>query len=295
LCLVSRDGEPPDRLKPQRGLPMVPSMVRPTIRPHVSLPPASRRSRGSLMPSRPSLTPSRSIRSRAMRPPSAAAVHLPTRSRHRRRPGRTTLLIGGATVLIAGTGAALASATAQRAVRRLMMRVVMRRPEMLVRPEALDELTGLANRPETVRLLADALHRARVRSRRLAVLYVDIDDFSECNDAYGEPAGDHVLQVSAARMQAQLRSGDVVCRIGGDDFLVIMEPAGPDHMITRIGQRIVDAIAQPITYDGESILISASIGISVASEGETEPGELVSEAKGAVDRARASGTHIGKH
>jgi diguanylate cyclase (GGDEF)-like protein len=201
-------------------------------------------------------------------------------------------MIGGAVVLIAAAGAALASPTMRRLARRLMMQLAERRQETFAHPGTLDELTGLANRPEAMRLLTEALEQAQAQGSRVGVLHVDIDDFTDCVETYGAAAGDHVLQVSAARLQAQLRSGDVVCRIGADDLLVIMQAAPPNHVVTRIGQRIAEALAQPITYDGETILITATMGISVAKDGVAEPDELVSQATGALNEARASGTHV---
>jgi diguanylate cyclase (GGDEF)-like protein len=204
-----------------------------------------------------------------------------------RRPQTRTVVIAGGAVCVAAIGIAAMPMT-RRAIRRL----TARRRQRFISPVGLDELTGLPNRAEAERMLGAALDRGRARGRRVALLYVDLDDFKLCNDTYGSEAGDHVLQVTAARMQAQLRSGDTVCRFGSDDFVVVMESAGPDHMVTRVGERISDAIAQPITFEGETILVGASIGVAVAVNGEAEIDELVAHADAAVDRARASGRHI---
>jgi diguanylate cyclase (GGDEF)-like protein len=204
-----------------------------------------------------------------------------------RRPGtRTMLLVGGACVVAAAGIAALPI------TRRTMRRLATKRRQRLVTPVGLDELTGLPNRAEGERILGAALERGRARGRRVAVLYLDLDDFKLCNDTYGSEAGDHILQVTAARMQAQVRSGDTVCRLGGDDFMVIMESAGPDHTITRVAERISDAIAQPITFEGETMLVGASIGVAVAVNGDCETDELVAHDDAAVDRARAAGRHV---
>jgi diguanylate cyclase (GGDEF)-like protein len=204
------------------------------------------------------------------------------------RPDTTTMIvIGGAAVAIAAIGIAALPLT-----RRTFRRFAAKRRTKFVTPVGLDELTGLPNRSEAERMLGAALERGRARGRRVALLYVDIDDFKLCNDTYGSAAGDHILQVTAARMQAQLRSGDTVCRLAGDDFVVIMESAGPDHMVTRVGERISDSVAQPISFEGETILVSASIGVAVAVNGEGEIDELIAHGDAAVDRARAAGRHV---
>ena len=206
-----------------------------------------------------------------------------------RRPStKTMIIVGGAACAVAAAAGIAAMPITRRAFRRL----TERRRQHMIGPMGLDGLTGLPNRDEAERMLGAALERGRARGRRVALLYVDVDDFKVCNDTYGAPAGDHVLQVTAARMQAQLRSGDTVCRLGGDDFVVIMESAGPDHMVTRVGERIAEAIAQPITYEGETIMVGASIGVAVAVNGEAEVDELIAHGDAAVDRARAAGRHV---
>jgi len=204
-----------------------------------------------------------------------------------RRPQTRTIVIAGGAVCVVAAGIAAMPVT-RRAIRRL----ANRRRQHFINPVGLDELTGLPNRAEAERMLGAALDRGRARGRRVALLYVDLDDFKLCNDTYGSEAGDHVLQVTAARMQAQLRSGDTVCRLGSDDFVVIMESAGPDHMVTRVGERISDAVSQPITFEGETILVGASIGVAVAVNGEAEIDELIAHGDAAVDRARAAGRHV---
>jgi diguanylate cyclase (GGDEF)-like protein len=212
----------------------------------------------------------------------------------RHRPSTKTLVIAGvATCAVAGVAALPATRRVFRSLTTTWLdRRQQKRRRATVTPIGLDELTGLSNRAEGERMLGAALERGKARGRRVAVLYVDLDDFKLCNDTYGTDACDHVLQVSAARMQAQLRSGDTVCRLGGDDFLVIMESAGPDHTVSRIAERISDAIAQPISFEGETILVGGSVGIAVAVNGESGVDDLIAHADSAVDRARAAGRHV---
>jgi diguanylate cyclase (GGDEF)-like protein len=155
-----------------------------------------------------------------------------------------------------------------------------------------DSLTGLPNRAESERLLAAALaggaSEALADGSREGLLFVDLDYFKDVNDTYGHHAGDHVLQVCAARMAAEVRAGDTVCRLGGDEFVVILQPAEADVVVVDIGQRIVDAIGRPITFQGNEMRVGASVGVAVAN-GRAAPEELLNRADRAAYRAKAAG------
>jgi diguanylate cyclase (GGDEF)-like protein len=209
--------------------------------------------------------------------------------------GRTGRIIGmilhhRRAVIVIGAGAIAAAAIP--VTRAALKKLDERRRYRMVADGTIDELTGLPNRAEAERMLGEMLEKGKTKGRRVALIYLDLDDFAQCNATFGAAAGDHVLQVTAARIQAQLRSGDTVCRLGGDDFVVLMEPAGPDHLLSRIGERIVDSIAQPISYDGEAMMVSASCGVAVAINGEGEAGAMITQGSRAIDRARASGRHV---
>ena len=157
-----------------------------------------------------------------------------------------------------------------------------------------DSLTGLANRPEAERLLTAALERAAASDvpRRVGLLFVDLDHFKEVNDTHGHHAGDHVLQVSAARMVAEVRETDTVCRLGGDEFVVILDPAESDPVVTAIGHRIVSAVGRSITYGAHELRVGASVGVAVTTgtgDAAADTEDLLTRADHAVYRAKAAG------
>ena len=107
-----------------------------------------------------------------------------------------------------------------------------------------DSLTGLPNRSEAEALVIGALEDAHRNGTRVAVLFVDLDRFKECNDALGHRAGDHVLQVAADRMCGVVRPADTVCRLGGDEFVILLAPAESAEHVCTIAERVVAALGR---------------------------------------------------
>src|SRR5690349_20646551 len=120
-----------------------------------------------------------------------------------------------------------------------------------------DALTGLGNRRIFTDRLAQAFARARRTERHLALLFVDLDDFKAVNDRFGHDAGDALLQEVAARLNRCVRGGDTVCRLGGDEFTVIMEDANAGEAAV-LARRIVDALAETFVLGGHSVAVTAS-------------------------------------
>ncbi len=202
----------------------------------------------------------------------------------RRRPSAASIAGAG----LALTAAALALPLTRWTVHRLAERHTRRGRE----ERGLDALTGLPNQAEANWWLNIRLQRARSRSHRLALMVLDINDFADCNDMYGREVGDHVLQVTGARMQAQLRTGDMVCRTGSDTFMVIMDAIGPDHLVAKVGERIMAAVAEPISYHGEPIAVTASLGFALSQERDSSPELLLDRADRALIQAKAAGRSI---
>ena len=198
-----------------------------------------------------------------------------------------------ATSTLVGTGLALALAAAAVPVaRRTAARLAERRNRVVEEDRGLDPLTGLPNRAEALWWLDTRLQRAQSRSHRLALMVLDLDDFTECNEIYGREVGDHVLQVTAARMQAELRTGDMVCRSGNDTFMVIMDAIGPDHLVAKVGQRVVAAVAEPISYHGEPVAVTASLGFALSQDRDRNSSLLLDRADRALIQAKASHRNI---
>jgi diguanylate cyclase (GGDEF)-like protein/PAS domain S-box-containing protein len=100
----------------------------------------------------------------------------------------------------------------------------------------------------------------------VAVLFIDIDDFKLVNDAYGHAVGDLVLVELGARLQASVRESDTVARVGGDEFLMILDNVHNKANVSLIAQKVVDCISQPYKIDGHQIRITVSIGISLTEK-----------------------------
>jgi diguanylate cyclase (GGDEF)-like protein/PAS domain S-box-containing protein len=134
-----------------------------------------------------------------------------------------------------------------------------------------DPLTGLPNRRMLNGRLYEAVARACRNGQPLAVLFIDLDEFKPINDTYGHAAGDAVLIATARRLGGAVRQRDSVGRLGGDEFLVILEEAGTMADIIRSAERIKAAIAESIQVDGATVTVQPSIGVCVAERPATDP------------------------
>ncbi len=151
-----------------------------------------------------------------------------------------------------------------------------------------DQLTGLPNRY----LLHDRLQLACQRSARegkqLAVLYLDVDDFKSTNDLLGHAGGDALLKQFGQRLQSQVRASDTVARVGGDEFVVLMEGfLSLDHL-RSVADKIVEAMQPPFALADRSVHVSASIGVATALPSRTWE-ELLHAADSAMYEAKAAG------
>jgi diguanylate cyclase (GGDEF)-like protein len=207
-----------------------------------------------------------------------------------RKPSTSTLVASGLTLALA----AAALPPVRRSIGRLAQRARLgglagwRRDRSDGDQRGLDTLTGLPNRGEAIWWLNIRLQRAQARSHRLALMVLDLNDFTDCNEVYGREVGDHVLQVTATRIQAELRTGDMVCRAGNDTFMVIMDAIGPDHLIAKVGQRVVASVAEPISYHGEPVAVTASLGFALSQDRDRNSALLLDRADRALIQAKAS-------
>ncbi len=153
-----------------------------------------------------------------------------------------------------------------------------------------DELTGLPSRG----LMTDRLRQALVQLRRshgaLSLAFLDLDGFKDVNDSQGHAVGDRLLTEVARRLQASVREGDTVARFGGDEFVVLMlnHEAQPAHDPQL--HRLLHAAADPVTIDGQSVQVSASIGVCVCyPEGDADADQIIRQADHAMYAAKMAG------
>lgn len=125
-----------------------------------------------------------------------------------------------------------------------------------------DPLTGLANRILLDERLERALSRAVRHRRDVVVLLIDLNDFKPINDRYGHAAGDDLLRTQADRMRLLLRDTDTLARIGGDEFVAVLEDLEPKADITRVIDAMATALSTPWMWEGKTITVSGSIGLA---------------------------------
>ncbi len=152
-----------------------------------------------------------------------------------------------------------------------------------------DVLTSLPNRL----LLQDRLDRAIALAQRdhhhLAVVFLDLDHFKAINDSLGHDVGDGLLQAVADRLTGAVRAADTVARMGGDEFVLLLEQAGSAEDIGRTAQKILTALAVPIDLAGEALRITTSLGIATFPEDGQDALTLLKHADTAMYAAKAEG------
>jgi len=147
-----------------------------------------------------------------------------------------------------------------------------------------DPLTGLGNRAAFL----EGLERSLATGEPVAVLFVDLDDFKRVNHRQGHAAGDWALRVCGRRLQSCVRGEDVVARIGGDEFVILVRGADAGEHATDVARRVIDLMSFPFTVDGYSVQLGASVGIAV-SDGAAVSSELVARADAAMYQAKRGG------
>jgi diguanylate cyclase (GGDEF)-like protein/PAS domain S-box-containing protein len=152
-----------------------------------------------------------------------------------------------------------------------------------------DDLTGLPNRAAFMDDIARAAQQARVRGSRFGLLFLDLDGFKEINDSLGHDAGDELLQEVGARVRRCLRQADRLARFGGDEFLVLIDPARRRRDVETVTRKILKAVATPLKLHGLMTTVSASIGIAMYPDDGDDPQRLLKNADAAMYLAKQNG------
>jgi diguanylate cyclase (GGDEF)-like protein len=171
-------------------------------------------------------------------------------------------------------------------------RKLQRANEELRRRAFVDPLTGLPNRLLFEERLEHALARVDSgRGRRIAVLFVDLDGFKPVNDSFGHAVGDVVLKEVATRLRGAAREGDTLARIGGDEFVLLMERVATPADCARLAEDVLQSVRKPFDVAGRPVAISASIGIVIHPD-QGQRDKLIANADAAMyaaKRARGNG------
>ena len=151
-----------------------------------------------------------------------------------------------------------------------------------------DPLTLLANRALFRDRVEHALATGKRRQLRVAVIFVDLDNFKKINDSLGHGEGDRVLRNTANRLSKCTRTVDTVARLGGDEFAVLVEDASDEAQVEEVARRIVESLKEPFAFLDSSLRVAASVGIAFAEDGEGVE-ELMRNADVAMYQAKARG------
>jgi diguanylate cyclase (GGDEF)-like protein/PAS domain S-box-containing protein len=152
-----------------------------------------------------------------------------------------------------------------------------------------DALTDLPNRLLLNERLEQAIRRAERHGSQLAVIFLDLDNFKHINDSLGHPAGDRLLQIVANYLQESIRQEDTVARIGGDEFVVLMEDIGRPANAGIAAEKLMSIFDAPVELEGRDIAVTASLGVSLYPRDGVEPAMLLRNADAAMYRAKAEG------
>ena len=151
-----------------------------------------------------------------------------------------------------------------------------------------DPVTGLPNRAALTDRLAQALLALERRPGRVALLFIDLDDFKAINDARGHDSGDRVLAEVGRRLGRVARRSDTIARLGGDEFVMLCTDLHPSDDLRLLSDRLLHALRTPID-DGQNLVVTASLGAVATSDPSADPGQLLQRADIAMYAAKRGG------
>jgi diguanylate cyclase (GGDEF)-like protein/PAS domain S-box-containing protein len=152
-----------------------------------------------------------------------------------------------------------------------------------------DPLTGLPNRLLLADRLGQGIAGAARSGDRLAVMFIDLDHFKQINDTLGHQVGDHLLKDVARRLGAVVRKQDTLARLGGDEFVIVLEGMRSSEDAAQIAQKVLHALAQPFTIEGQELHTAGSVGIALYPVDGEDASTLMRNADTAMYAAKSSG------
>lgn len=152
-----------------------------------------------------------------------------------------------------------------------------------------DYLTDLPNRALFLDILDHSVALAKRNKNKAAVLFLDLDGFKQVNDTLGHDAGDQLLKGVARRLKETIRSSDTVARVGGDEFILVLDNIGAEEHAAQVAGKIIGALAVPFELPGQECRIGGSIGISMYPDDARETLKLIKQADEAMYLAKQGG------
>ncbi len=157
-----------------------------------------------------------------------------------------------------------------------------------------DILTGLPNRSLFQDRLQQSLYYAKRNKKKFALFFVDLDRFKQINDSYGHQFGDKVLLYVVERLEKAVRQEDTLCRIGGDEFTIIVRDIDSKEDAKKIAKKILNSLKDPFVIEGQDIYTSTSVGISIYPDDAKEIDSLIKFADSAMYEAKEKGRNTFK-
>jgi diguanylate cyclase (GGDEF)-like protein/PAS domain S-box-containing protein len=152
-----------------------------------------------------------------------------------------------------------------------------------------DHLTGLPNRLLFSDRLRQAMAKAEREDTRIALLFIDLDNFKDINDSLGHHVGDRLLVEVAERLRGTIRAGDTLARQGGDEFLIMIDSLAEAADAEPVARKLVDLVAQPLRIEGRAMTVTCSLGISIFPDDTRGAAELMRNADMAMYAVKAAG------
>lgn len=170
-----------------------------------------------------------------------------------------------------------------------LAKLTVRECSAMVHFSRCDAVTGTPDRAVMHDRLEQAVALARRRSSRIAVFFLDLDDFKRINDTLGHAAGDEALRLAARRLEAVVRDSDTVSRHGGDEFLVLLADVAQPPDAFAVARNMLSALAAPAQVGGRAVALSASLGVAVFPDDGEDADSLIARADAAMYRAKRAG------
>ncbi len=164
-----------------------------------------------------------------------------------------------------------------------------RQEAALIKSANFDAFTELPNRVLLLDRLGQAIAGGAIHGRKVGLLYVDLDNFKVINDSLGHDMGNRLIKTVANRLLTCLRDGDTLARVGGDEFVFLLDEIESEKTIIRVAQKILEILTLPLELDAREVVISASIGASVYPRDSTNATDLLQHADLAMHRAKEHG------